>query len=165
MCVALSALGAVIHMQGTNGPRKMPFVDFHLLPGEHPEIETALQPGELITAIELPPLLLAENSTYRKVRDRASYAFALVSVAAALKIKGARVDDVRISFGGVANKPWRAFKAEALLRGGPATENAFHAAAVAEFAEAKPLRDHAFKVKLATRTLTAVLSDLVGDRT
>jgi xanthine dehydrogenase YagS FAD-binding subunit len=163
MCVALAALDAVVHLQGKSGARQVRFIDFHLLPGEHPEIETALEQGELITAIELPPLPLAANSAYRKVRDRASYAFALVSVAAALKVKRGRVDDVRIAFGGVAHKPWRALKAEALLRDGPATKDAFHASAAAEFADAKPLRDNAFKVELATRTLIAVLTDLAGD--
>jgi xanthine dehydrogenase YagS FAD-binding subunit len=96
------------------------------------------------------------------VRDRASYAFALVSVAAALQLDGERIEDVRIALGGVAHKPWRAWKAEAALRNGPATEQAFRAAAIAELADAKPLRDNSFKVELATRTLIAVLGDLAG---
>jgi len=116
----------------------------------------------LITAVELPPLPFATTSTYRKVRDRASYAFALVSVAAVMQLDGDRIKDVRIALGGVAHKPWRALKAEAALRGGPATEQAYRNAAIAELAEARPLRDNGFKVELATRALIAVLGDLAG---
>jgi len=162
MCVALAALDATVHLQGRDGERKLPFVDLHRLPGDHPEFDTVLEPGELITAIELPPLRFAANSTYRKVRDRASYAFALVSIAAALEIEGGVIKDVRIALGGVAHKPWRASKAEAALRGGPATEEAFRAAAVAEMADAVPLRDNGFKIELTKRTLVAVLGDLAG---
>ena len=140
----------------------MPFTELHRLPVDHPEIDTMLEPGELITAVELPPLPFAKNSTYRKVRDRASYAFALVSVAAALELDVGRIADVRIALGGVAHKPWRALKAEAALRNGPATEQAFRAAAIAELADAKPLRDNSFKVELVSRTLVAVLGDLAG---
>ena len=162
MCVALAALDAIVHLQGGGGARTLPFTDLHRLPADHPEIDSVLEPGDLITAIELPPLPFARSSTYRKVRDRASYAFALVSVAAALKLDGDRIEDVRIALGGVAPKPWRALKAEAALRGGPATEQAFRAAAIAELADAKPLRDNGFKVELAIRTLVAVLGDLAG---
>ena len=162
MCVALAALDAVVHLHGQGGARTLPFTELHRLPGAHPEFDTVLEPGELITAIELPPLTIAANSTYRKVRDRASYAFALVSIAAALEIKGGVIKDVRIAFGGVAHKPWRASKAEAALRGGPATEEAFLAAAVAEMADAAPLRDNGFKIALTKRTLVAVLGDLAG---
>ncbi len=162
MCVALAALDATVHLQGSSGARTLPFTELHRLPGDHPEVETVLEPGELITAVELPALPLAANSTYRKVRDRASYAFALVSVAAALELDGDRIKDVRIALGGVAHKPWRALKAEASLRGGPATEQAFRAAAQAELADASPLRDNGFKVELATRTIAAVLGDLTG---
>ncbi len=162
MCVALAALDATVHLQGSGGARTLPFTAFHRLPGDHPEVDTVLEPGELITAIELPALPLAANSIYRKVRDRASYAFALVSVAAALELDGDRIKDVRIALGGVAHKPWRALKAEASLRGGPATEQAFRAAAAAELADAAPLRDNAFKIELVTRTLAAVLGDLTG---
>ncbi len=123
-----------------------------------------LAPGDLITAIELPSLPFATRSTYRKVRDRASYAFALVSVAAAVELDGDRITDLRIAFGGVAHKPWRALKAEAVLRGSAATAAAFETAARAEFEDAHPLRDNAFKPALAARTLAAVLADLVkGD--
>ncbi|UAJ10545.1 FAD binding domain-containing protein [Glacieibacterium megasporae] len=160
MCVALAALDAIVHVQGSSGTRTVPFVDLHRLPGDHPEFDTVLETGELVTAIELPPLPLAENSTYRKVRDRASYAFALISVAAALEVDGGLIKDVRIALGGVAHKPWRAMKAEAVLRGGPATEQAFLDAATAELADAVPLRNNGFKIELAKRTLVAVLGDL-----
>jgi xanthine dehydrogenase YagS FAD-binding subunit len=162
MCVALVALDAIVHLQGGRGARTLPFTEFHRLPVDHPDIDTVLEQGELITAVELPPLPFAKTSTYRKVRDRASYAFALVSVAAALQLDGDRIDDVRIALGGVAHKPWRALKAEAALRNGPATEEAFRAAAIAELADATPLRDNGFKVELTTRTLIAVLGELAG---
>jgi xanthine dehydrogenase YagS FAD-binding subunit len=139
------------------------FDDLHLLPGDHPEVETALKPGELITAVELPALPLAQRSTYRKVRDRASYAFALVSVAAAIELDNGVVKDVRLALGGVAHKPWRAFKLEAALRGRPATDENFLAAAGEELAEAKPLAHNKFKVELAQRTIVAVLAELAGD--
>jgi xanthine dehydrogenase YagS FAD-binding subunit len=160
MCVALAALDAVVHVEGAGGGRKLPFGELHRLPGDRPERDTVLAPGELITAVELPALPIAAHSTYRKVRDRASYAFALISVAAALEMDGDRIADVRIAFGGVAHKPWRATKAEDALRGGPATDAAFRVAAAREFAEAQVLRDNAFKPALATRTLAAVLGQL-----
>jgi len=163
MCVALCALDAVIHVDGGEGPRAIPMADFHLLPGDTPDIETALRPGELIVAVELPPLPVAAHSTYRKVRDRSSYAFALVSVAAALRRQEGRVVEVRLALGGVAHKPWRASRAEAALIGGPANVDAFRAAALAELAEARPLRDNAFKVELAARVIAAVLTELTGD--
>ena len=162
MCVALAALDAQVHLRSRDGERTVALVDFHQLPEEHPDVETVLQPGELITAIELPALSFGTHSAYRKVRDRASYAFALISVAAALDVQDGRVKDVRIALGGVAHKPWRAFKAEAALRGGPATAEAFHAAAEAELATAVPLRDNGFKIELAKRTVVAVLRDLSG---
>ena len=162
MCVALAALDAVVHLRGRSGARTLPFTALHRLPGDRPEFDTVLEPGELITAIELPPMAMAAHSTYRKVRDRASYAFALVSIAAALEIEGGIVKDVRIALGGVAHKPWRAAKAEAALRGGPATDEAFRAAAIAEMADAVPLRDNGFKIELTKRTLVAVLGDLAG---
>lgn len=162
MCVALAALDAIVHLDGKGGARTLPFADLHRLPGDHPEFDTVLEPGELITAIELPPLPFAAKSTYRKVRDRASYAFALISVAAAMDVEDGRIKDVRIALGGVAHKPWRALKAEAALRGGPATEQAFRDAAIAELADARPLRDNGFKIELAKRTLVAVLGELSG---
>ncbi len=163
MCVALAALDATVHLQGAGRSRTLKLTELHRLPGEHPERETELEPGELITAVELPALPTAARSTYRKVRDRASYAFALVSVAAALEVEAGQVKLVRLALGGVAHKPWRAGKAEDALRGGPATVQAFRAAAEAELADAAPLRDNGFKVELAKRTITAVLGGLAGD--
>lgn len=162
MCVALAALDALVHLRSVSGERAVPLAEFHLLPGDHLERETVLEPGELITAIEIPALPFAAHSTYRKVRDRSSYAFALVSVAAALDVENGTVKDVRLALGGVAHKPWRASKAEAALRGRPATEENFRAAAKAELADAKPLEHNGFKIELATRTVTAVLNDLSG---
>ena len=162
MCVSLAALDATVHLQSAGGSRTLPFTDLHRLPGDHPEIETVLEPGELITAIELPALPIAAHSSYRKVRDRASYAFALISVAAALEVEGGQVKDVRLALGGVAHKPWRASKAEAALRGGAVTAEAFRAAAEAELADAVPLNDNGFKIELAKRTIVAVLADLAG---
>ena len=162
MCVALAALGAVVHAQGADGARTIPLTDFHRLPGERPEIETVLKPGELIMAVELPAMSAAARSTYRKVRDRASYAFGLVSVAAVLEVERGTVKDVRLALGGVAHKPWRASTAEAALRGRPATQANFQAAAEAELAEARPLRDNGFKVELARRTMAAALGELAG---
>ncbi|WHA43812.1 FAD binding domain-containing protein [Agrobacterium larrymoorei] len=164
MCVALVALDAMVHLLGPAGTRSLPLRDLHRLPGETPEIETELHPDELITAVEIPALPFASRSTYRKVRDRASYAFALVSVAAALDVDDAgNVRDVRLALGGVAHKPWRAMKAEALLKGQTAGADAFRAAAEAELADAVGLRDNAFKIELAKRTIVAVLEELKGE--
>ena len=160
MCVALVALDAVVHLSGAAGERAVPLVDLHTLPGERPDIETVLEPGELITAVELPPAAIVAHSTYRKVRDRSSYAFALVSIAAALELDGDTITDVRLALGGVAPKPWRASRAEQVLRGAPATAASFHAAADAELADAHPLDGNAFKVTLTRRTLVAVLEQL-----
>jgi xanthine dehydrogenase YagS FAD-binding subunit len=160
MCVALAALDAVVHVRGSSGARAVALCDLHRLPEDRPDIETVLEPGELITAVELPASAIAAHSTYRKVRDRSSYAFALVSVAAALELDGATIADVRLALGGVAPKPWRAWRAEAALRGQPATEPSFLAAADAELADAQPLAGNAFKVELARRTLAAVLQQL-----
>ena len=160
MCVALAALDTVVHVSGPDGERPVPLIDFHQLPEGHPEIETALRPGELITAVEIPALPFGARSTYRKVRDRASYAFALASVAAAIDLDGDTVRDVRLAWGGVAAKPWRALHAEAALRGGPANAAAFRAAADAELIHATPLRDNGFKVELLRRTTEAVLTEL-----
>lgn len=162
MCVALAALDATVHLEDANGCRTLPFTDLHRLPGDHPEIETVLAPGELVTAIELPPLPFAAQSTYRKVRDRASYAFALISVAAALDVTDGVVRDARIALGGVAHRPWRASTMEKLLIGRPPTEQVFRDAATAEMADARPLSDNGFKVPLAIRTLVAVLGELAG---
>lgn len=162
MCVALAALGAVVHLESTAGKRVVSLTDFHRLPGDQPQIETVLQPGELITAVGLPPLSFAQQSTYRKVRDRASYAFALVSVAAAVDVDGDKVKDLRLALGGIATKPWRALKAEQTLKGQQASIANFHSAIDAELADAKPLSDNGFKIDLTRRTVVAVLSELTG---
>jgi xanthine dehydrogenase YagS FAD-binding subunit len=156
LCVALAALDATVHTDR----RAIPFTALHRQPGDRPDLETALEPGELIVSVELPAL--AMRSTYRKVRDRASYAFALVSVAAALAIDGGRIADVRIALGGVGTIPWRARKAEDALRGLPATEALFRTAADAELADARPLAHNAFKLELARRTIAAVLGELAS---
>ncbi len=147
MAVALAALDASVRVLGPRGERAIPLVDFYRLPGEEPQHDTVLSHGELITAVDLPPLAFATRSHYRKIRDRASYAFALVSVAAALDVADGVVRDVRLSLGGVAPRPWRATKAEAVLRGAPATEEVFGRAASAE------LRN----------TLVRTLLDLTGE--
>lgn len=162
MCVALAALDARVHLGGRDGTRVVPLTEFHRLPDERPDIETMLDPGEIILAIELPASPFAGRSAYRKVRDRASYAFALVSVAAGLTMREGRVEDIRVAFGGIAPKPWRAFRAEAGLRGGLPTSEAIAAAMDAELAEAAPLAGNIFKVELAKRTLDAVINDLAG---
>jgi xanthine dehydrogenase YagS FAD-binding subunit len=162
MCVALSMLGAVVHLESTSGERTLPLTDFHRLPGNQPQIETALEPGELITFVELPPLSFARYSTYRKVRDRASYAFALVSVAAAVALDGDRIKDLRLAMGGVATKPWRSWKAEEALKGQRPSAANFRSAVDAELADAKALSENGFKIDLARRTVVAVLSELTG---
>jgi xanthine dehydrogenase YagS FAD-binding subunit len=161
MAVALAALDALVTVSGRSGAREIPLVDFHVLPGETPQIETVLEPGELITAVILPSALPGRSS-YRKVRDRASYAFALISVAAVLEVQDGAVKEVRIALGGVAHKPWRANAAEAALKGGPATEAAFRAAAQAELAAARGLRDNAFKIELAQRVIVDTLLKLTA---
>jgi xanthine dehydrogenase YagS FAD-binding subunit len=163
MAVALAALDALVRVQGPSGERTIPLVDFHRLPGDEPQRDTVLAHGELITAIDLPPLAFAARSRYRKARDTASYAFALVSVAAALEVVGSTVRDVRLALGGVAPRPWRATKAEAMLRGQPATEELFRRAAEAELADAQPLPGNAFKVPLARNLLARTLLDLLGE--
>ncbi len=160
MCVALAALDAVVHLRSTSGERTVALCDLHRLPEDRPDVETVLEPGELITAVQLPPSQLAAHSTYRKVRDRSSYAFALVSVAAALELEGDAIAQARLALGGVAPKPWRAWRAEEALRGQPATEKSFLEAADAELADARPLAGNAFKVDLARRTIAAVLLQL-----
>ncbi|WP_431878652.1 FAD binding domain-containing protein [Amycolatopsis sacchari] len=164
LCVALAAFDAVVHLRGADGERTVPLTELHVLPGDRPDVEIVLRPGELITAVELPALPVAASSAYRKVRDRASYAFALVSVAAAVEVEHGMVREVRIALGGVAPKPWRAWTAEAALRGGSATPERFREAAEAELAAAVPLPGNAFKVELAQRTITAVLADLAGEQ-
>jgi xanthine dehydrogenase YagS FAD-binding subunit len=160
MAVAMTALDARVRLLGSSGERTIPLSELYRLPGDQPDRETRLEPGELITAVELPPLAAAANSEYRKVRDRASFAFALVSVAAVLHVADGRVVEVRIALGGVAPVPWRASRAERALRGAPATAESFAAAAAAELALAKPLQENAFKVTLARNLLVQTLLDL-----
>lgn len=160
MAVALVALDATVVVLGRQGERRIPIADFHRLPGDSPQRDTVLEHGELITAVELPASPIAAKSAYYKVRDRASYAFALVSVAAALQVSNGRVEEARIAFGGIAHKPWRAARAEASLRGAPATDESYRRAAEAELADARALRHNAFKIPLAGNTLRMVLRHL-----
>ena len=158
MSIALVALDAVIKVQGTAGKeRSILFTDFHRLPGDTPERDTNLNHGELIAAIELPKNNFAGKSYYLKVRDRASYAFALVSVAAALEVDGNRIRSARIAMGGAAYKPWRAFETEKILVGKEATEANFRQAAEAEMKAAKPLEHNKFKVELGNRAIVRAL--------
>lgn len=164
MAVALAMLDAVVEVESVRGVRRIPVGEFHRLPGDTPHIETVLAADELITAVELPAVPVATHSRYRKVRDRASYAFALVSVAAALAVEDGVVTDVRLALGGVATKPWRAHIAEQHLLGAEATDESFARAAAAELAPALPLPDNAFKIDLAQRTVVAVLRKLNAER-
>ncbi|MFD6102383.1 FAD binding domain-containing protein [Nocardia salmonicida] len=160
MAVAMVGLGAIVRVLGADGEREIPLVDLYRLPGDAPERDTVLEHGDLITAVDLPALEWATTSTYRKVRDRASFAFALVSVAAAVDIADGVVRDVRIAFGGVAAKPWRAHTAEAELRGRAPTEDNVAAAADAELADARPQGQNGFKIALARNVLVATLREL-----
>ena len=162
MAVALTALDATVVVLGREGERRIAVADLHRLPGDNPERDTVLEHGDLIVAVELPALPVAAHSAYYKVRDRASYAFALVSVAAALEVRQGRIEDVRIALGGIAHKPWRALKAEAILRGSAATEQSYDRATEAELADAKALRHNAFKIPLARNTLRMVLRQLAA---
>lgn len=164
MAVAMTVLEAFVNMHGPDGERRIPIEDLHRLPDDEPERDTTLEHGELITAVDLPPLDFAYNSKYRKVRERASYSFALVSVAAALDVEDGVVRDVRLALGGVAHKPWRATKAEEALRGEPAGEVIFRAAAEIELEDARLLRENAFKVPLARNVITRTLLELSEER-
>jgi xanthine dehydrogenase YagS FAD-binding subunit len=157
MAVALAALDAMVEVLGRSGPRRIAATEFHRLPGDSPQIDTNLEPGELILAVELPPNGFAQRSHYLKVRDRASYAFALVSVAAALEMEGGIVRTARIALGGVAHKPWRAMEAERSLVGRRLDSASIDRAAQASVAGARPLRDNAFKVELAKRSVARAL--------
>jgi xanthine dehydrogenase YagS FAD-binding subunit len=163
MAVAMVVLDAVVQVIGPDGPRSIPIAELHRLPGDDPSRDTTLRHGELITAVDLPPLPAGTVSRYRKARDRASFAFALVSVAAGLRIEDGVVREVRLALGGVAHKPWRATAAEQVLRGLPATEASFAAAARAELTAATPLPDNTFKLPLAQNLITRTLLDLVED--
>lgn len=159
MCVALAALEAVVHVQGRDGGRTIEFADFHRLPGDSPERDNQLADDELITAIELPAAGFSGHSHYLKIRDRASYAFALVSVAAALDLKGPIIGEARLALGGVAHKPWRDKSVESWLTGKAATRETFSAAADALLQKAVPLEHNGFKVQLAHRAIVRALTD------
>jgi xanthine dehydrogenase YagS FAD-binding subunit len=158
MCVALAALDAVVRLTGSSGERTVPVTDFHLVPGNRPERETVLEPGELVTAVDIPPLPFARQSTYLKVRDRASYAFALASAAVALDVQNGEIREARIALGGVATKPWRARDAERMLVGRPPTRSTYESSAKAALAGATARTHNAFKIELATRTLIRALT-------
>jgi xanthine dehydrogenase YagS FAD-binding subunit len=158
--VALAALDAGVTALTTQGEVSLTLSDFFRLPGDEPHRDTNLPPGALVTAVTVPRLDWATRSAYRKVRDRASYAFALVSVAAAVDLDGDRVRDVRLALGGVAHAPWRASRAEEALRGGPATEAAFSAALRRELEAAEPLPHNGFKVDLAHNVAVRTLTEL-----
>ncbi|HZE12833.1 MAG TPA: xanthine dehydrogenase family protein subunit M [Chthoniobacterales bacterium] len=163
MNVALAALEAVVRVQGPNGEREIPFADFHRLPGSTPNIDTNLKDDELITAVDLPAMPFAARSHYLKIRDRASYAFAIVSVAAALEIDASKkITAARIALGGVAHKPWRAQKAEQQLIGQSADEKTFQAAAEAELGAAKGYAHNEFKIELAKRSIVRALNTIAG---
>jgi xanthine dehydrogenase YagS FAD-binding subunit len=166
MCVALAALDAKVHVEGRGGARVIEFADFHRLPGDTPERDNLLADDELITAIELPADHLARHSHYLKIRDRASYAFALVSVAAALELDGDTIVDARLALGGVAHKPWRDRAVEASLIGQTVSRETFSSAADALLQDAEPLEHNGFKIKLARRGIIRALSDaaVAGER-
>jgi xanthine dehydrogenase YagS FAD-binding subunit len=160
MCVALAALDATVDVESHRGSRTIPFSEFHRLPGDTPHLDTQLQPDELITSVAIPALDAARHSLYRKVRDRSSYAFGLVSVAAILHVERATTRTVRIALGGVAHKPWRAYAAEETLQGGQADDQMFRRAADAALAGAQGRTYNAFKIELAKRLIVSTLSEL-----
>jgi xanthine dehydrogenase YagS FAD-binding subunit len=162
MSVALAALDAVVRVSGPNGERVIPFAEFHRLPGNHPEVDTTVQPGELITSVDLPPPLFAAHSSYLKVRDRASYAFALVSVAAALQMDGNTIRTAHIALGGVAHKPWRATATEQALTGQPLSRDNVQKAAALAVQDAKSYRDNGFKIELAQRAIVRAVQTAGG---
>ncbi|MFF3403892.1 FAD binding domain-containing protein [Streptomyces sp. NPDC002659] len=163
MAVALAAFDAVISYETAEGPGELPIADFYLPVGDTPHIETALPPGALITGVTLPPAPVAARSRYRKVRERASYAFAIGSIAAALDVQDDVVREVRLAFGAVASRPWRARAAERVLTGGPANAEAFAAAADAELAAAEALPENGYKVTLMRNLVVAVLTELTEE--
>ena len=158
MNVALAALNATVHVIGPKGKRTIPFAEFHRLPGNTPQLDTNLQPGELITAVELPAPKFARHSYYLKVRDRKSYAFALVSVAAGLEISGNTIQSAGLALGGVAHKPWRSLEAERFLVGAIASPDAFKKAADFALAGAQPQEHNAFKIELAKQGVVRALT-------
>ncbi|MFJ1970156.1 FAD binding domain-containing protein [Streptomyces sp. NPDC087903] len=165
MGVALTAFDAVVSYETADGPGEVPLAEFYLPVGDTPHLETALPPGALITGLTLPPAAVAARSRYRKVRERASYAFAIGSVAAALDVRDGVVQEVRLAFGAVASRPWRARTAERLLTGAPADAQTFAAAADAELAAADPLPRNGYKVPLTRNLVVAVLTELAKEDT
>jgi len=157
MCVALAALDATVHVTGPTGARAIAFADFHRLPGNTPQRDTNLEPNEIVTAVELPAQSFTTNYTYLKIRDRLSYAFALVSVAAALELEEDTVKEARLALGGVAHKPWRAPSAEMALRGQAADQSTFARAADLVLRDAKGFEHNAFKIDLARRAVVRAL--------
>ena len=157
MCVALAALEATVHIQGQKGSRAVAFGDFHLLPGNTPHRETVLEPGDLITHVTLPPPIAGSKQGYLKLRDRASYEFALASAAVVLTIRSGNITHARIALGGVGTKPWRSPEAEAALAGKPANDTTFRQAAEAALRDARPQSENRFKIELAKRCLTHAL--------
>ncbi|MFF8974836.1 FAD binding domain-containing protein [Streptomyces sp. NPDC014995] len=164
MAVALAALDAQVELYGLAGVRRVPAAEFHRLPGEHPERDTVVEPGELVTGVLLPAATAGLPSAYRKARDRASYAFALASVAAVLEVSDGVVAHAGIAFGALAHRPWRARRAEEALLGAAPTAAAFEHAADLELSEARPLRDNGYKVPLARNLAVDVLTRLVRRR-
>jgi xanthine dehydrogenase YagS FAD-binding subunit len=162
MCVALAALDAVIRVEGPKGARQIPITEFHRLPGDTPEIDTNLGPDELIVAVELPASAFARRSGYLKVRDRAQYAFALVSVAVGLAINNGKIEAARLALGGVAHKPWRSLEAERTLTGAQASPQTFKQAAEAALAGAVPQKHNAFKIEMAKRAVARALNEVAG---
>ncbi|MCX4774709.1 xanthine dehydrogenase family protein subunit M [Streptomyces sp. NBC_01260] len=162
MAVALAALDATVLLHGPDGERAVPVTGFHRLPGDSPDTDTVIRPDELITEVLLPPLPDGTVCLYRKARDRASFAFALASVAAVLHVRGGRIEHAALAFGGLAHRPWRARAAEEILRGAPATDETYETAVDAELAAARPLRDNAFKVTLARRLAVDALAELAA---
>lgn len=163
MCVALAALDAVVRVEGPQGAREIPMADFHRLAGDSPELDTNLKPEELIVAVDVPDSTFAKRSHYLKIRDRAQYAFALVSVAAALEINNKTIQSARLALGGVAHKPWRATEAETILQGAPADDKTFAAAAAAVVKGAQPQKYNAFKIELAKRAVVRILQDVASN--
>ena len=157
MNVAMAALEATIHVRGTKGERSIPIADFHVLPGNTPQRETVLEPGDLITHVTLPPPAPGSRSLYLKLRDRASYEFALASAAVVVTVAGGKVTRARVALGGVGTKPWRSTEAEQALTGQAATEEMFRNAAEAALRGAKPQSENGFKVELAKRCLVHAL--------
>lgn len=158
MCVPLAALDAVVEVEGVKGRREIPFTEFHRLPGNTPQLDNNLAPGEIITAVILPPVSFAQSGVYLKLRDRASYAFALISVAAALDIQDGEIQQARMALGGVAHKPWRSPEAEQFLQGKPAETATFQQAAELALRDAKPLKYNAFKVDMTKRAIRRALT-------